>query len=447
MAEPLPQAESLHFYGMAVFDTGVVFDFETRANEAEQAAAMLNYLQRRYRDFEWSSEGLSYEIQGAVDNYAPPKVNSLLVADATASVKQRDFTLRISDDVSVNCTLSDLRAYFYLFNAAVLHFKVFVPEEVWTDRHILDRVRHFIQLHAQPADVFGLNVEGLLGPTVARLRRALNDAVKATRASLLDTPYLDFGVVAAGDTEIRWTHSVLVAVMPEPFDPDSTHFQSVLLDITRRGIRNFARHKSHYAFVESGDSLVVVPTSRSLGRPPEEAAYENWVRWITIHQYTWKMAWELDRGLYAVLNTATAALKHKRRSAYRDVYALNALLNFIWLLLDTHKPRNMTSAYHSIYFLEQIAETWRTDEILAAAEEKMAALRDLIGQLDELETNRRGRRVELFLTFLGVFSLGSLVLDVLGSLSVGAGLGDGPVIGLVSGIVFLFMLVAYLVLR
>jgi hypothetical protein len=37
-----------------------------------------------------------------------------------------------------------------------------------------------------------------------------------------------------------------------------------------------------------------------------------------------------------------------------------------------------------------------------AVTSKMEILKDLIGQLDEIESSRRSRRVELYLTFLGV---------------------------------------------
>lgn len=450
MAAQLPRAESLYFYGMAVFDTGVVFDFETRANEAAQSAALLKHLRARHPEYEWFNEGASYQIAGAVDNYAPPKVNSILAADVTNAFERREFTLRVPrdgrGDLTIDCRLSDLRADFYLFNAGLLHFRLDLPPALWTDAYALERVRYFIQLHTQPLEELGLNLEGLLGPTIARLRAALSNAIAETNAPLLRTPYLDF-TVASGEAQVRWSHPVIVALMPEPFDPDGDHFQPVLLDLNPEGITNFARHKHHFAYVEAGDSLVCVPAVQDMERSPEEAAYENWIRWIIVHQYTWKMAWELDRALYAVLSAATGQLKRKRSSGYRDVYALNALLNFIWLLIDTHKPRNMTSAAHSIHFLEQIAASWRTDEILAAAEEKMAALRDLIGQLDELSDNRRGRRVEVFLTFLGVVSLGSLVLDLLGTLSIGQALGDVTVLGLVTGVVAAVMLLAYVVLR
>ena len=107
----------------------------------------------------------------------------------------------------------------------------------------------------------------------------------------------------------------------------------------------------------------------------------------------------------------------------------------------------MTLVYHDVHFLRRISESWLTDHILKAAHEKMAALRDLPEQLDELEVNRHARRLEFFLMIVAVFSLGNLVLDLLGATSFGDGLGDVEVIGIVVGILALFMPMAYGVLH
>jgi hypothetical protein len=445
MPSTLPQPKKLYFHGHAIFDTGIIFDFETHRREARYVAQMLSVLRDKYPEYEWSGEGTSFELGGSVDNYTPPKVSSVVTADVSAAIERKAFKLRISDRLSIDCQLSELRAHMYLFNTGVLQFRLDIPPETWTDAEVLKRVRTFIQKHNVSDTEYGVNVETLLGDTVARLRSALTEAMQTISAPLLDTPFLDFMMVLGGfETEVRWAHCVLVALMPEPFNPDSEHFQEVLLNVNPDGIQNFASRENHFAFVEAGNSLICVPAAEVAGRSPEQIAHDDWVQWIGLHQYTWKLAWELDRGIYGVLNAATSALKRKRsHSHYRDAHALNALLNYIWLLLDTHVPHNMTLVYHDIHFLRRISESWLTGDILAGAHEKMATLRDLIEQLDEIESSRRARALEFFLTIVGVFSLGSLVLDFLGAMTFGDRLGDLQVAGLMLGILAIFMAIAY----
>jgi hypothetical protein len=236
--------------------------------------------------------------------------------------------------------------------------------------------------------------------------------------------------------------------MPEGFDPESQHYQNTLLGTSIEGVRNFSVIPNIFAFIESGDSLICiadVPETRN--RTPEAVAFEDWVNWIGISQYTWKVAWELDRGLYIILNLVTSHLKHKRTEEYRDVYAVNALINHLKLFLDTHNPRNMTTTYYTIHFLEKISEEWRTGELLTSANEKMESLRELIAQLDEIEQSRRDRRTEMFLTFIGVFAFGSLILDFIGAMSFASEMSDFILAALTFGIPTIFLVVAYYLLR
>jgi hypothetical protein len=446
MGRSLPRAQQVYFLGNAVFDTGFIFEFATQWREAQTVERMLGFLRGKYPDLAWSGRGASYQLGGSVDNYtAPPKVGSVVSADVSETFSPRSFALRLPGGRSIDCRLSDIRANFYLFNAGVLRFRLDVPADTWNDAETLRQVRTFIQKHDHPVDRFGLSLESLFGPTIRRARAAFAEAVQASNAPLLDTPFLEYMMVLGGfETELRWAHSTLVALMPQPFDPASEHFQSTLLNVDPAGIRNFASRESHFAFVESGDSLVCVPAVEVDGRSPEQIADEDWVQWIAIHQYTWKIAWELDRGMYGVLHAATAELKQPRaKSPYRDVPALNALLNYIWLLLDTHEPHNMTLVYHDIEFLRHINRSWLTGDLLKAAREKMAALRDLIEQLDDLEEHRRARALEFFLTIVGVFSLGSLALDYLGAMSFGKSMTDLELTGVMVGVLAVFMALAY----
>ena len=81
------------------------------------------------------------------------------------------------------------------------------------------------------------------------------------------------------------------------------------------------------------------------------------------------------------------------------------------LMMDQLKPRNLTSTYSSIHFLENINNAWKTNEIRESVELKMNMLKELIAQLNEIEEKRHGRRLEIFLNLLGVFALSSLIFE------------------------------------
>ena len=85
--------------------------------------------------------------------------------------------------------------------------------------------------------------------------------------------------------------------------------------------------------------------------------------------------------------------------------------------------------------------------MIEASYEKMNSLRELIGQLDEIEASRRERRIEMFLTFLGVFALGSLVLDIVGAMSFASAIPDVVTFALATGIPAIFLVIAYYLLK
>ncbi|MBD3185254.1 hypothetical protein GF325_00385 [Candidatus Bathyarchaeota archaeon] len=343
----------------------------------------------------------------------------------------------------------------------ILHFELFLPQSEWRHKETIKRVRFFVQKHQHPSTEFGVDLESILAPVIKKIKHALTHAVQVVEPPLMSTRYLDFTALRADSpTQCLWTHCTLIGVMKRGFDPDGDHFQDVLLDVNVDGIQNYAlrtniytkdgtsskingNHPTIFAYVESGDSLVCVPDMRDIrGRSPEDIAKEDWVYWIASHHYTWKLVWDLDRALYIILNRVTMNLKEKRVQKYKDVYKVSAFISNLLLRLDMHEPRNQTSVYYSIYFLERLNAAWRTGEILHAAREKMDVLRDLINQLDEIEDARKSRRMELFLNLLGVFALGSLVLDFIGALSIASTIPDRTVISIALGLPIVFSLVA-----
>ncbi|MEJ2276902.1 MAG: hypothetical protein P8Y70_04005 [Candidatus Lokiarchaeota archaeon] len=399
--------------------------------------------------FDWHMEGEGVLASGAVDNYSPPKVGSFLSVNLNDIMPTRKYNLRIRDGVFIDCEIENIYIDFYHFNCAILHFIVNIPENSWQDKEVLKRIRFFVQKHAHPYEEFGIDLESIFSPLISELNQIFKNMIAEIKPPILKTPFLDFTQLSEEiTTQLFWTHSTLVTIMPNVEDLESNPFICTLLNLNPHGVYNYSVKPEVFTFVESGDSLIYLSNKPDIrNRPPETIANEDWIQWIAIHHYTWKTAWELDRGFYILLNLVTSHLKHKRTEKYRDVYAVNALINHIMLVLDTHKSRNVTSTYYSIYFLEQISKAWRTSEILDAAEVKMSMLRDLISQLDEIEEARRSKRVELFLSLLGVFTLGSLVLDFIGALSFGGLVPDIFKLLLAMGIPIIFSIVAYRLLK
>lgn len=448
-SDNLPKADELYFYGTGIYSPNFIFDFDTIAQEKEYREKILIYLRKNYPKFDWSAEGEGLLASGAVDNYSPPKVGSFLSVNLTKTIESKRFNLRINDEKYIDCWIDSIRIDIYRFNCAIIHFMAYIPEEAWKDKEVIERVRFFIQRHKHPLNEFGIDIESVFAVTISELNEVFNQVILNVKPPVLKTPFLDFTQLSEEiKTEIFWTHCTIVAVMPKGFDVNSNHFQDTLLNINPKGVYNYSITPNVFAYVESGDSLIClhnVPDIRN--RAPKIIANEDWIPWIAIHNYTWKTVWELDRGFYILLNVVTSHLKFKRTEKYRDVYAVNALINHINLVLDTHKSRNLTSTYYSMHFIEQISDAWRTGEILQGAKSKMETLRDLIGQLDEIEGARRSRRVELFLTFLGVFALGSLVLDFIGATKLGEVFPDWITLLLGFGIPFCFSVAAYRLLK
>jgi len=445
----LPKAEELYFYGTGVFSPDFIFDFDTIAEEREYREKILSYLRKNYPRFKWSAEGEGILASGAVDNYSPPKVGSFLRVDLNNKIQSKEFNIRIDNDKYLDCWIDEIHVDIYRFNCASVHFMVYIPEEAWQDKDVLERMRFFIQRHSHPLEEFGIDMESIFAITISELNLIFKQIIMDLKPPILKTPFLDFTSLSEEiKTQLFWTHCTIVAAMPEGFDVNSQHFQDVLLNLNPKGIYNYSIFPNIFAYVESGDSLICLPNTLDIqDRSPKRIANEDWIPWIAIHHYTWKTVWELDRGFYILLNVVTSHLKYKRTEQYRDVYAVNALINHINLVLDTHKSRNLTSTYYSMHFIEQISDAWRTGEILEAATSKMDVLKDLIGQLDEIESARRSKRVELFLTFLGVFALGSMVLDFLGAITFGDLIPDWITLLLGLGIPLGFSVIAYRLLK
>jgi hypothetical protein len=442
-------AERLYFYVTGVIDTTYILDFDTLLEEHEYCEKLTVYLTKNTQELDWRSEGATTVVAGSVDNYAPPRVSSFLSVDPSNLIDNRSFIVDLSECGEIRCEIEEMRIHFYLFSCAVLDFKVRVPEEYWDNIDALKCIRFCLQRSSVSGEQAHRCLEEIFEDAIQQAKVELNAGLAVTDPPLLDAPVLDFTRLEDSvDTQLMWTHATLIAVMPKDFSPDSKHYQDVLLDVNPTGIHNFAVRQNLFAFVESGDSLICIPDiPDERGRSPEQIAQEDWAYWIAISQYTWKTAWDLDRGLYAILNIVTSHLGKKRTESYGDVYAVNSLVNNLTLLLDTHKPRNMTSTYYSIAFIEKINESWRTDEMTEAAFSKMEALKDLIGQLDEIEAARRNKRIEMFLSLLGVFTLGSMVLDFIGALAAGATLSDPIILFLAIGIPSVFVMIAYFLLK
>ncbi|MFX1556423.1 MAG: class I SAM-dependent methyltransferase [Promethearchaeota archaeon] len=445
----LPKAEDLYFYGTGIYSPDYIFDFNTIAEEKKFRNLIFDYLNENFPKYNWNIKGEGVLASGTVDNYSPPKVGCFLSVNINQALLSKKFNIRINDKKYLDCHIDDAFIDIYHFNCAILHFILYIPNESWQDKEVLKRVRFFVQKHQHPIEEFGIDMESIFAPIITELNSIFTKVVKEIKPPVLKTPFLDFTQLSEEvPTKLFWTHSTIVAAMLEGFDPNTNHFQEILLNVNPKGIYNYSILPNIFAYVESGDSLICIPNVPDIrNRSPKVIIKEDWISWIAIQHYTWKTVWELDRGFYILLNVVTSHLKHKRAEQYRDVYAVNALINHIYLVLDTHKPRNVTSTYYSMDFIEKIRDAWRTDNILEAAISKMETLRDLISQLDEIENARRSKRLELFLTLLGVFTLGSLVLDFLGAMSFSDQVPYWISLFLGISIPFGFSLIAYKLLK
>lgn len=418
----LPEPKELYFYGFVIFDSGNIFDFSNVAEEVQFANEMVQSLQASAPEFEWFCEGVSFTQSSTIEMYSPPNISSFLGAKCDNYPLQKKIDLIINDALTVPLIIDEMTSYFYIFNTGVIRYRLRVPEAYWQDLTVLRAVRQFM---VSPVAHMPITISQVFNPLVKKLRHALQLAVEKSQPPQFQTPFFDFISLMGSSDEARWTHSTCVAIMPADFRPESSHFKPVLLDVDPQGIRNFAQFENHFAFVEAADSLICVPDKIINGKDAKTQVWENWVRYIRLHQYTWKMAWELERGLYAILNQVTHNLKHKQiQHSAGDSFELNALLNYVRLTLDAHKPRNVSSTYHTIHFLEGIATTWKTNEIIADMNDKMADLKEIVQQLDQLASGLRAKSMERFLIFVGVFGLGSLALDYMKSMSFGTALGD-----------------------
>jgi hypothetical protein len=448
MITDVQHVKDLYFYVTGAFSTDFIFDFETIAVENEHKLKIYKYISENYHKLQVLRPSASL-VSGMVDNFSSPKVSSFLSLNITDTFPSNEILVKINEETTVICEMQDIFVDIYNFNCGILRFILKIPQEYKSNMEILKKIRFFIQRHENPE--FKVDMEDTFSKKIEEIKKTLKEAVENVDAPLLKTPFLDFTDINEEiKTQLFWSHATLVVLTERNYNPEeiSKRFHQVLLNNNPDGIKNFSLSPNIFAFVESGDSLICLSDVKDeLGRDIKDIIFEDWIQWIAIHHYTWKLSWELDRGFFIILNLVVSHLKNKRTSKYKDVNAVSALINHIRLIIDTHKPRNMTSTYYSIYFMEQISKSWRTDEILEGAQEKMDRLRDLIKQLDELETERRSRRVDLFLNLIGIFALGSLVLDFIQSLDATETLSDTIIFSLALGVPVIFAIFMYLLLK
>lgn len=445
----LPKADQLYFHGYIVADSGFIFDFDNIIEEANYADCLKDYLQEKYSAFQWKSKRGAADVSETINTFAPPAVTSFLRVKLDNYFSgSNQFELKYDNETNIAIEFNDIHASYFPFNTMIISFRVYIPEQYWTNIDVLRFIRDFITSYNAPNSYFGLNLEGIFNPVVAECKQMLAEAVPVAKVPELKTPYLDLKMLIDKSKIISWTHAVLVALMPEPFEPDSPHFQSYLLNNTAAGIRNFTLYHGDFAYVENSDSLICVPSTDQKGHDVNEQVYLRYLQWIRLHQYSWKMTWEIDRGLYSVLNKLSLELKYRRSQITpEDIYTVNTLINYIKLSLELHRPRNISSGLYTQYFLECIAEAWQTDNIIEDMDVKMKDLQSLVGQLNQLKSDKRARYSQKFLASIGVFGLGTMLISYLNTVSFGEGISDYFLTAIVGSMILAFVIIAQIVTK
>lgn len=409
--------DCLYFHVSGVMPSGFILQFSGQQDETEYAQRLADYLQRRKPAFNWNMGGAVHQITTLVDNFSPARIDSFLFAQpAHAEQAHENVDVYMRDGRCIPVHLELMVVSFYTFNSAVFHGKATIPKEYWGDIEVLRRVRYFLQKNNATIDGYNTDLEAIYAGMFRQIQAAVLEAVEAIKPPVVKSQFLDLTTIdSTTEYAISWSHATLMLLSTKQSIKQMVEgYGPVLIRNIPGGLRNYSISDNEYVYVESGNSIVIKPMN--FGDDIEQVQqhlFADWLFWIGTEHYTWKVVWELDRILYVVLTTVTSHLRQKLDSPYQDIYELNGLLNYIQLLLDVLTPRNLTSNFSKIHFLEQVHIAWQTNDMRAAAEKKMEQLALVVGQLNEIKSKRQSKRLELLLTGLSIISLGTLISNLL----------------------------------
>lgn len=413
----LPDIDSLYFHVSGPMPTNLILQFDGQQDEEHFAGLMAEFLQERKPSFSWFKGGAVHILTTLVDNFAPARIDSFLFArPASAEEAHRDVEIFMPDGRCIRIHLELMVVSYYTFNAAIFHIKATIPREFWHDKAILKHVRRFLQLINARSEGYNTDLEQVYGDIFARMNKAVNEAIDKLKPPVMKSHFLDLNLVhSSTEFTLGWSHATLILLTSRHTTQEAVDiYKDVLIGNAPGGLRDYTLTEDEFVYVESGDSIVVKPVFPEDNlKEVEQRLYADWLFWLGTEHYTWKVVWEIDRVLYVVLTTVTSHLRQKLDSPYQDIYELNGLLNYIRLLLDVLSPRNLTSNYRKIHFLEEVNMAWQTNDMRTAAEKKMDQLAVVVEQLNEIKAKRQRKRLEIILTGLSVISLGTLISNLM----------------------------------
>ncbi len=447
VAQPV---DSLYFHVSGILPTNFILQFAGQADEEKHSQLLAAYLQERKPTFNWFQGGSVHVMTTLVDNFSPARIDSFLFArPADHDQTHKHTEILMPDGRCIPLHLELLVVSYYTFNSAVFHIKARIPADYWQDEPVLKRVRFFLQKTNATIDGYKTDLETLYGGTFNRLNNAVNEAIDVIKPPTVSSTFFDLTLVDnSTDYVLGWSHATLVLISSRYSRQEMVHqYEHVLIRHIPGGIRDYSVSEDAFIYVESGDSLLVKPIEPYEDpKIVEEQLYSEWMFWLATEHYTWKVVWEIDRVLYVILTTVTSHLRQKLDSPYQDIYELNGLLNYIKLLLDVLTPRNLTSNFSKIHFLEEVNTAWQTDAMQAAAEKKMEQLSVVVTQLNEIRAKRQSKRVELLLISLSIISSGTLISNILRATSFDDDWSDPLILAVVIGFPALLTIIAVIYL-
>lgn len=440
--------EKQYYSVYIVFDSGFVFDFDHIRDEIRYCMSILEELRKIDPRHRWRGNEKITQRVSEFQLYAPPSGRYLFNVELNDDFK--DFSLTIPwQDSSIDCHIYRADAFLFLFNTGVLHFEFTIDEKYWQDIPAITQIMDFFNNTGLSLIDSAKQLQDLFQPILHRVRSTFAEAVRATDPPLLEVPFVNLKKLIGDADKVRWSHIAMIGIMDKDFDPETEHYQACMSYYVKRGVTNYAIIPGNFAFTGEGRSLFCVPNKLIRGMSPEKFVINEWLQWLRANEETWKMVWELDHALAAVINTTTNNLKYMRDVvSSSDISHLNAFINYIWLVLDTHKARNITGYTKSvIHYLNSVDKHWEThvieDEIIV----KMEALQQVVHQINEYGDAGRKRSMSRFLALLGVFGLGTFLMAYHGQMDFMQGVGDLTTSAIVFAILAIFSFIAYYIIR
>lgn len=385
------KAKQVYLSVYVIFHSGQVFDFAHLDQQSRCVDQLILAMQSQHSNLCWDNAIQQYQMREYIDFNSPPKMTCLMTADCDELLNDNPIIMTL-DAQPLTLPISQSRLYLYPFNMGLLEFKVAVPEQYWQDPKRLKAIIADINdsfIHPK-----AIEDRSWLQPyhrLLLTVQEVLTMAVRQVEVPLLKTPFVHLNLFLQRQHIIQGSHVALCAIYPEGFDVNSMHLQAAMLDNAPSGVTNLAQSQTDFAFTESHDSLFVICSDDDLDMA-EQTLNEKWLSWLRFHEFSWKMQWELDLVLSSILNATAVRLKSAMIKLEKlDVYRINGFINYMWLCLDSHHPRNLanyTTGTQTLFidtsnYLNAARANWNTQVLMTEGMNKMAMLEKLIHQMND----------------------------------------------------------------